>query len=155
MAILLLCFLLGCVDGLRCLTPPAVICWAAHFGWLHFAGTKLAFLGHPVMLTLFTVLAVLELVNDKLPKTPSRIAPLGLILRILFGGFAGVALALSGGSSLTVAGIAGAAGAIAGAFAGYNIRQALVTQTHLPDLGVALVEDAIAILAALLIVSHP
>ena len=45
MTLLLLCFLLGCLTGLRSLTPPAVVCWAAHLGWLHFAGTKLAFLG--------------------------------------------------------------------------------------------------------------
>src|ERR1022692_4744418 len=45
MTLLLLCFLLGCLTGQRSLTPPAVVCWAAHLGWLHFAGTKLAFLG--------------------------------------------------------------------------------------------------------------
>ena len=42
----LLSFLLGCVDGLRSLTAPAIMCWAAHLGWLHFAGTKFAFIDH-------------------------------------------------------------------------------------------------------------
>jgi uncharacterized membrane protein len=35
MSALILVFLLGCVSGLRSLTAPAVVCWAAHFGWLH------------------------------------------------------------------------------------------------------------------------
>jgi uncharacterized membrane protein len=47
MTLLLFCFLLGCVAGLRSLTAPAVVCWAAHLGWLNLAGSKLAFMGHP------------------------------------------------------------------------------------------------------------
>ena len=89
MTVLLFCFLLGCVAGLRSLTAPAVVCWAAHLGWLHFAGTKLAFLGHPASLSIFTLLALLELTTDKLPKTPARTAPPGLIARIVFGGLCG------------------------------------------------------------------
>ena len=56
--VLLLAFLLGCVDGLRSMTAPAVVCWAAHFGWLHFAGTKFAFIDHPSTLIVFTLLAI-------------------------------------------------------------------------------------------------
>ena len=85
MTLLLLCFLLGCLTGLRSLTPPAAVCWAAHLGWLHFEGTKLAFLGHPVTLIVFTLLALAELIADKLPSTPARTAPLGLIARIVLG----------------------------------------------------------------------
>lgn len=58
MTLLLLCFLLGYLTGLRSLTPAAAVCWAAHLGWLHFAGTKLAFLGRPVILIVFTLLAL-------------------------------------------------------------------------------------------------
>jgi uncharacterized membrane protein len=151
---ILLSFFLGWVTGLRSLMGLAVICWAAHLGWLHIAGTRLGFLGHPVALTLFTVLALLELVADKLPQTPSRIALSGLIPRIIFGGFAGVALALSSGAAMVPAAVVGIAGAIAGAFAGYHLRRALVMRAHLPDFAVALAEDAIAIGAGFLIVSR-
>ena len=58
----LLTFLLGFDDGLRSLTPPALVCWAAHFGWLHFAGTRLAFINHRATLIVFTLLAVVELI---------------------------------------------------------------------------------------------
>ena len=151
---LLACFLLGCIAGLRSLTAPAVVCWAAHFGWLHLAGTTLAFLNHPATLIVFTLLALVELISDKLPKTPARTAPPGLIARIVLGGLCGAALAASAGSSQIIAAAVGIIGALVGTFAGYNIRHALVVQADLPDLAVALVEDAIAIGGGFLIVSH-
>jgi uncharacterized membrane protein len=154
MTLLLLCFLLGCVTGLRSLTPPAAVCWAAHLGWLQFAGTKLAFLGRPVTLILFTLLALIELIADKLPKTPARTAPLGLSARIAFGCLGGVALATSAGGNLFVAGIVGIAGALVGTFAGYRIRRDLVLRAHLADFAVAIAEDVIAVAGSFLIVSH-
>jgi uncharacterized membrane protein len=154
MTVLLLCFLLGCVTGLRSLTAPAVVCWAARLGWLHLAGTRLAFIGHPVTLITFTLLALAELIADKLPNAPARTAPLGLTARIVFGCLCSVAIATGVGGSLLVAAIVGVIGALVGTFAGYNIRKALVLRAHLPDLVVALAEDVIAIAGALLIVTH-
>jgi uncharacterized membrane protein len=150
----LLSFLLGFVDGLRSLTAPAIVCWAARFGWLHFAGTKFAFIAHRSTLTVFTLLAIVELVLDKLPNTPARTAPVGLIARIVLGGASGLALATGAGISVSLAGVIASIGAIAGAFGGYHIRRAVVLKTHLPDLVVAIAEDAIAIAGGLLIVSH-
>ena len=154
MTLLLLCFLLGCLTGQRSLTPPAAICWAAHLGWLHFAGTKLAFLGRPVTLIVFTLLALVELIADKLPQTPARTVPLGLIARIVFGCLGAVALATSAGGNLLGAAIVGIAGAVVGTFAGYQIRRNLVLRAHLPDFAVAIAEDVIAVAGSLLIVSH-
>lgn len=150
----LLSFLLGFVDGLRSLTAPALVCWAAHLGWLHFAGTKFAFIDHRSTLMVFTLLAIVELVADKLPNTPARTAPVGLIARIVLGGASGLALAIGAGVSVSLAGLIASTGAIAGAFAGYHIRRALVFKAHLPDLVVAIAEDAITIAGGLLIVSH-
>lgn len=154
MTVLLLCFLLGCVTGLRSLTAPAVVCWGAHLGWLNLAGSKLAFMGRPGALAFFTLLAIVELIADKMPKAPARTAPPGLIARIVFGGLCGIALAISAGGSLIVAAIVGVVGALVGTFAGYNIRHALVARAHLPDLAVALVEDLVAIAGGFLIVSR-
>jgi uncharacterized membrane protein len=150
----LLSFLLGFVDGLRSLTAPAIVCWAAHLGWLHFSGTKFAFIDHPSTLIVFTLLAVMELVVDKLPNTPSRTAPVGLIARIVLGGASGLALATGAGISVTLAGAIASIGAIAGAFVGYYIRRAVVLKAHMPDLVAAIAEDVIAIAGGLLIVSH-
>ena len=150
----LLAFLLGFVDGLRSMTAPAIVCWAARLGWLHFAGTRLAFIDHGSTLAVFTLLAVVELVLDKLPNTPSRTAPVGLIARIVMGGASGLALAVGVGVSPPLAGVIASIGAVAGAFSGYHIRHAIVARGHVPDLVVAIAEDAIAIAGGLLIVSH-
>src|SRR5580698_6558164 len=150
----LLSFLLGFVDGLRSMTAPAIVCWAARLGWLHFAGTKFAFIDHWSTLAVFPLLAIIELVLDKLPNTPSRTAPVGLTARIVLGGASGLALATGVGISAPVAGVIASIGAIAGAFAGYHIRRAVVFKAHLPDLVVAIAEDAVAIAGGLLIVSH-
>jgi uncharacterized membrane protein len=149
----LLAFLLGCVDGLRSLTAPAIVCWAAHLGWLHFAGTKFAFIDHRSTLIVFTLLAVIELVLDKLPNTPSRTAPVGLTARIVLGGASGLALGAGAGISVSLAGLIASIGAIAGAFGGYHIRRAVVLRAHVPALVAAIAEDAIAIAGGLLIVS--
>jgi uncharacterized membrane protein len=152
--LLLLCFLIGCVTGLRSLTGPAVVSWGARLGWLNFAGTKLAFLSSSAAVVIFTVLALAELVADKLPNTPPRTAPLGLIPRILLGSCCAIALATSAGGSVLIAALLGVAGALVGTYGGYNLRRTLVSKSHLPDLVVAFAEDAVAIAAGLLIVSH-
>src|ERR1700730_7853407 len=92
MSIYLLAFLIGVVAGLRSMTAPAVVSWAAHLGWLHLENTGLAFLGSRYTPCILTVLAIGELIADKLPKTPSRKAPVGFAARIVTGGFCGAAL---------------------------------------------------------------
>ena len=154
LTLFLSCFLLGCVTGLRSLTAPAAVCWGAYLGWLHLDGTRLAFMGRSAALIVFTLLALFELINDKLPKTPTRTALPGLSARVLMGAFCGSALAVSAGGSLIGAAISGIVGALAGTFGGYNLRHSLVTKKHLPDLPVALVEDVIAIAGGFLIVFH-
>src|SRR5713101_257291 len=89
--------LIGVLTGLRSMTAPAVVSWAAHCGCLHLENTWLAFLGHAVTPYILTVLAIVELIADKLPKTPSRKAPVGFIGRILAGGLCGAAIGASRG----------------------------------------------------------
>ncbi|MGA8621138.1 MAG: DUF4126 family protein [Candidatus Sulfotelmatobacter sp.] len=154
MILLVFCLLFGCLTGLRCLTTPAAVCWAAHLGWLNLASTKLAFMDCPVTLILFTLLAVAELIADKLPKAPARTAPPGLIARVVLGCLCGVALATSAGGKLLVPAIVGVVGAVIGTFVGYKTRHTLVFRAHVPDFAVAIAEDVIAVAGSLLIVSH-
>jgi uncharacterized membrane protein len=87
-------------------------------------------------------------------KRLHELSPLGLIARIVFGFLCSIALAISNDGSLLVAAMAGAVDAFVGAFVGYNIRHTLVLRLHLPDFGVALAEDVVAVAGGLLIVSH-
>ncbi len=152
--VLLLAFLIGLVAGLRSLTAPAVVAWAAHLHWLNLEHTPLAFLGSTAAVAVFTLAALGELVADKLPKTPSRTAPLGLIARFLLGGLSAAALAAAAGQSLVLGAVLGAAGGLAGAFAGYQARTRSVKALRVPDYVVATLEDMVAIGGGLLIVSR-
>ena len=149
----LLAFAIGIVAGLRSMTAPAVVAWSTYFGWLHLEGTPLAFLGSAGARYVLLALMLAELVADKLPFTPSRTRPGPFTGRILAGGFAGAALAMSFGQSLPVGAVAGALGAVAGTLGGYRARTGLVRALEVPDYVVALTEDVVAVGGALLIVA--
>jgi uncharacterized membrane protein len=152
--VLLLTFLIGVVSGLRSMTAPAVVSWAAHRNWLNLHNTSLSFMGSTGAVVIFTLLAVVELIADKLPSTPSRTKPLGLIARIILGGLSGAGVAVSGAQSIVPGAVLGAVGGIAGAFAGYEVRKRLVKALKVPDFVIALLEDVVAIGGGLFIVSR-
>jgi len=152
--ILCLAFAIGVVGGLRALTAPAVVCWAAHLGWINLHGSHLAVLGSIVTVVIITILAIAELINDKLPATPSRTTAVPLSVRIVTSGLCGAALAIAGGQGVPLGAIIAVVGALVGAFGGYQVRHQIVTQLKLKDIAVALTEDLIAIGGALLIVTR-
>jgi uncharacterized membrane protein len=152
MAALILAFLMGVIAGLRAMTAPAAVSWAARLGWLHLENTGLAFLGFAATPYVFSVLAVGELVTDQLPSTPSRKVPLQFGARIFVGALCGAALGTPG-DALIGGLIAGVLGAIAGTLGGYEFRSRLAKAAG-KDLPIALLEDAIAIGGAFVIVSR-
>jgi uncharacterized membrane protein len=91
---------------------------------------------------------------DKLPNTPSRTAPPGLIARIVTGGLTGACVSVGGGKSALVGAGLGVLGGIVGTFGGYQARARLVKSLRLPDFNIAFVEDLIAIGGSLFIVSR-
>ena len=145
--------LVGFFAGLRALTPPAVVAWATYLGWLKLARTLSHISSLPVVIIL-SLLAIFELIVDKLPKTPNRTAPPGLIARIVTGGFTGACIALGGGESAYVGAALGVIGGIVGCFGGYQVRARLVRSLRVRDFYVALVEDLVAIGGSLFIVSR-
>ncbi len=149
-----LILVLGFVNGLRTMTPVAVLCWGAHFGWFSFAHTPFAFLGNIVSLVLFTLLALGELIGDKLPKTPSRVTAFPLMARAVFGAGCGAALATLAGTTLVLGIVLGGVGAVVGAYSGFLTRKALTSRAGLPDLPVALAEDLLTIGVAFFVVSR-
>ncbi|MDH4988386.1 DUF4126 domain-containing protein [Aminobacter anthyllidis] len=149
--IYLLALLIGIVAGLRAMTAPAAIAWGAWLGWLPLAGTWAGFMGHWITVAIFTVLAVVELVTDQLPSTPSRKVPVQFGTRIIMGALTGAVIGTAGG--VVIGGLAaGIVGAILGTLGGAEVRGRLAAAFG-KDLPAALIEDAVAILGALLIVS--
>ena len=149
--IIALCFLIGVIAGLRAMTAPAAVAWAAYGGWLPLAGTPLAFLGHVAAPWVFTALAVGELISDQLPTTPSRKVPIQFGTRIVAGALAGAAMGTPAGM-LVVGAVAGAIGAVVSTLGGAAARGKLA-EAFGRDLPAALLEDAVAIGGAFLIVS--
>jgi uncharacterized membrane protein len=152
--VLLLAFLIGVVCGLRSLTAPAIVAWAAHLGWIHLNYAPLHFMGSIAAVAIFTLFAIVELVADQLPNAPSRTAPPGLIARIVLGALCGAAIAVSGAQSFAIGAVLGVVGGVVGAFGGYQVRTRLVKALKVPDFVIATSEDAVAIGTAFIIVSR-
>ncbi len=150
MVLYLFALLIGVVAGLRALTAPAAVAWGAHLGLIPLQGTPLAWLGGNIAAWVFTALAVLELVGDQLPQTPSRKVPVQFGTRIASGAFCGAAIGMLGGAWIGGA-IAGAIGAVIGTLGGADVR-ARLAKAFGKDLPAALIEDAVAIGGAALIV---
>jgi uncharacterized membrane protein len=142
--VLILAFAIGAFAGLRAMTAPAVTSWAARLGWLNLQNSWLAFLGFAVTPYIITVFALAELVNDKRPTTPSRKTPGPFGARIVMGGLCGACLCISANQSAVVGAIVGALGGVVGTLGGYEVRTRLVKALKVPDIVIALIEDAIA-----------
>jgi len=148
---LILAVLIGAVAGSRTLLAPAAVSWAAYGGWLDLSGSWLFFLGHPVSPWVFTVMAVGELITDKLPSTPSRKLPFPFASRIAGGAIAGAAIGANAGAWVPGL-IAGGIGAVAGTLLGYEARRRMAAAFG-RDRPAALIEDAVALIVALLVVA--
>jgi uncharacterized membrane protein len=142
-----LAFMMGATAGPRTSAPLLAVSWAARLGWIDLKHSPLAFIGTSKAVTVTTPMAIGEIVADKLPSTPSRTQPAGLIGRTATGALAGAAIA--GGRSPEAA-LAGAAGAIAATYLGYIVRSKLAKAVG-KDWPVAAVEDILGFGGAALV----
>ena len=142
--------LIGVIAGLRAMTAPAAVSWAAHLGWLKLESTSLAFLGYAYTPWIFTVFAIGELITDQLPKTPSRKVPPQFIARLLTGGFAGAVIGSAFFHTFSATG-AGVIGAVLGTLAGAELRSRLAASNNGNDRPGAFIEDVVAVGGGLLV----
>ncbi len=148
---LLLALVIGIVAGLRAMMAPAAVAWAASRGALPLQGTWLAFLGWRFTPWIFTLLAAVELVTDQLPSTPSRKVPSQVAARIVTGGLSGAAIGYGVAAPLLGLGL-GALGAVIGTYGGAAVR-ARMAAAFGNDRPAALIEDAVAIVGAVLVMT--
>jgi len=151
---LALAFGIGVVAGLRTLTAPAVVSWAAHLNWLNLEDSHLAFMGSSPAVAIFTLLAVGELIADQSSKIGKRTAPGPLIGRIITGGLSGATICAAAGQSFLFGAALGGLGGIVGAFGGYGTRTGLVKKLGVKDVIIAVPEDLVAIGVGLYLVSR-
>jgi uncharacterized membrane protein len=93
-------------------------------------------------------------VADLLPMAPARTTAFPLAARVAIGLLTGACLGVAGGPSIWTGALAGAIGAVAGAFGGYQARIGLVRMLRVPDFAIAIPEDLIAVGLGLLVVSR-
>ena len=154
LALALCAFGIGIVAGLRSLTAPACVSWAAHLHRLDLRDSRLALLGSTIAVFAVSALGIGELIADKLSFVPDRTSPFPLAFRVLSGALCGAALCISANRLLLQGTLLGGLGGINGAFAGFHVRRLLVNYLKINDTSIALAEDALAIGAGLLLVSR-
>ncbi|AYD02437.1 DUF4126 family protein [Neorhizobium sp. NCHU2750] len=146
----LLALFMGIVAGLRAMMAPALVSWAASLGWLDLSHTWLSFMGSGWAVLILTILAILELVTDQLPNTPSRKVPQQFVTRLLTGGLSGAAICIP--HDLWLAGlVSGVLGAVVGTYGGAWARAKLAASFG-KDPPAAFIEDGVAFVVAFIII---
>ena len=87
--------------------------------------------------------SIAEGLADKLPDIPDRIEPLPLLGRVAIGALVGAAAAELANVDRAAPALAGAAGAVAGAYGAFHARRWITTHTDIPDTAVSLTEAAV------------
>ncbi len=141
---------IGTVAGLRSLTAPAVVSWAAREKMIRPFDSFAARMLLAQSSKKIAELAVGELIADKLPVTPNRISALPLMFRVASGAGCGAALYAARHEPPGEGAALGAIGAFVGAFASFYLRRRL--SRSFPDLVVALAEDTLAVAGAAAVV---
>ena len=139
---------LGAISGLRSMSGPALLSRAAARGELDgLQGTRFAFLMRKRVSTVFTLMALGEMVADKSGLVPDRTAWGPLAGRAAAGGFVGAALFSASGAPWAAGAALGSLAAVAASYAGYTFRVVPHRKFGIPDPILGLVEDAIVVVA--------
>lgn len=135
---LLRAFALGAASGARSASGLAAVALTSS---TRDPGPLAPRLGGRAGTAIVALLAAGELVVDKLPVTPSRLAAPALVSRLALGASSALAVAQREGRPTAVPAVAGAAGAVAAAVLGARWR-AFAARRFGSDLPGALLEDA-------------
>ena len=142
---------IGLIAGLRPMTALAAVAWAVKWGRIRIGPSPFARIISASVSKRIAEFALAELIADKLPFTPSRLKAAQLISRIVSGAICGATIHGTTKRPLAEGAVLGGLGALAGAITGYHLRQKL--NRDMPDLAVALMEDAVAVGGSALVVT--
>ena len=146
---------IGFVAGLRSMTAPAAVSWAANSGRLSLGNSPFSLLDSDRAMRTTRKLALGEFVSDKTPLLPSRLRPASLLFRLLSGGVCGAAFSISDGGNARVGAALGATGALVGSLVGFAWRTRVLPEWQIPDFAGALMEDGVALGLATTLVACP
>ncbi|ATB43926.1 hypothetical protein CYFUS_009407 [Cystobacter fuscus] len=135
---------MGAMAGMRALGAPAFLSQhLAEEGASAKANPVEQFLASSTTARVLPVLALGELVLDKLPGMPSRVVPPVLLMRLASGALVGAAVARQKERSVLGFAVVGAATALVTSFALYTVRQFALRKLHIPNIVAGFLEDAL------------
>ena len=135
---------LGVIAGMRSMGAPALVsAYLVRSPSPALAESPLRWLGTPQAAGVFRWLALGEMVGDKLPMTPARIAAAPLTGRAVLGGVSAAALCLAEGERVEIGAVIGLVAAVGSSFSCYYFRR-WAGQRGAPDLVLGAAEDALA-----------
>lgn len=139
-------FGIGVVAGMRSMMAPAVLSHKlSHTIPASEPHSAVEYAANPTTATVLKVLAVGELIADKLPGTPARTDLPGLGFRMLSGGTCGALMNQVEGQAVAQGAVLGGFGAVVGSFLFMRLRLWIDEELGLPDPVVALAEDALTV----------
>ena len=138
------CIGLGLVAGMRCASAGVIALHIIRKAGTQHNDNKLAtFVQSNGFNTALNIMAIGELIGDKLPFVPARIKPAGLMARIISGGVSNAAVSKATGKSVILYGLLGSAVAVGATYTFYNLRKTAGNKTGIADPLIALAEDAL------------
>ena len=134
------------IAGMRSMSAPALL---SHYlsrnpSWF-LLSSPLRALQKPLVARGFKLAAAGEMVMDKLPNTPDRIAPPVLLGRLLSGALVGAAVYKSREGSSAAGAVVGGLGAVVATFVSYALRVGISKQAGWPVAAVGVGEDALVL----------
>jgi len=137
---------IGTLAGMRTSSAPAVTSQIlSHHHSKRLEKSPLNFMQSKIVANTLTVLSLSEVVMDKLPSTPNRTRPAGVIFRGLSGALAGASIYKSSGNNVLVGSLLGAATAVASTYLSFIVRKSAGKRTSIIDPILGGIEDALVI----------
>ncbi|GAC1374081.1 MAG: hypothetical protein NVSMB30_16630 [Hymenobacter sp.] len=137
---------LATLAGMRSMSAPAFLSHQlSRQPRAGLAGSSLRFLQKPGTASVLKLLAAGEMVADKLPGMPARMAPPALLGRLLSGALVGAAWYRSRHGSALGGGVLGGVVAVAATLVSYALRTGISEQAGLPVALVGVGEDALVL----------
>jgi len=137
---------LGVLTGMRTTAAPAIVSpILAHQGEAQIKTGPLKFMGSGITAIVMKILMAGELVGDKLPNTPNRIAAGGVTGRCLAGALAGASIFKATGHNAVTGAVIGSLTAAGSTFGSYYLRRFAGKQIQIPDPYIGAMEDMLVI----------
>lgn len=135
---------LGTLAGMRSSSAPAITSQIlSHHHSIRLQRSNLKFMQSKTVANTLTLLSLGEVVADKIPSIPNRIAPASVSFRGLSGALAGASIYKARGGNAVVGAMIGASAAVASSFISFYLRRGVVKRTKIIDPLIGAIEDAL------------